>query len=185
MKRTIATIALALLMCCSAFARNKPAEVRHADVKFDKFKNITNITTDTVTANAGHVMLGNSMDAHNLIRQVDMIAAISCAGQVTHCVPIAVEFLLVGQTVNWCMRAKSISLLIDGQSESVPATWDGQVLSGSDLREYISANPTAELLVKLANAKTVDVQIGQFEFSLNDASRVALIDLLTHVDASK
>jgi hypothetical protein len=60
--------------------------------------------------------------------------------------------------------------------------WDGQVLEAEKLVEYNDITISPELLVKLAGAKTVDVQIGVFEFSLTDANLASIRDIATHTD---
>lgn len=178
MKRIAALVVL--LVVGSAFAERSP---KPAQVSFDKFKNVTRVSTDTLDrANAGKVTYDGGKDAHVIVRSVGLGASLACEGQVTKCTPKVIELLFIGNTADWSMKCDHINLLIDGKPETIKADWDGQVLSGDDLREYIDTNPTPELLVELANAKTVDVQIGLFDFTLSDTAIAVLKDLATHID---
>ena len=176
MKNLLVTVALALLMCCSAFAK-KTADVK---VTFDKFKNKTHVSVSIDRANDGKITI-NGEDARVLVRRFEVVAALTCEGQTDKCTPTSMELLFVGATSDWSLKTSHIDFLIDGKPESIPADWDGQVLSGDDLREYIDSNPDNEFIVRLANAKRVDVKIGSFDFTLSEDTLAALRLLAGHI----
>jgi hypothetical protein len=151
-------------------------------VKFDKFKNTTQIMASQTLA--GHVTFDNgTRDASLLIQAMNVIVGFACEGQVESCHPSSIELLFIATTSDWHMSGGGqVNLLIDGKPASAgKASWDGQVLGADDLREYLDTNISPELLIKLAKAKTVDVQIGLFDFSLTDKNFAALKDVTTHV----
>ncbi|MGA8068621.1 MAG: PEGA domain-containing protein, partial [Terriglobales bacterium] len=117
-----------------------------------------------------------------LIHRMGMVIGFTCEGQVDSCKPAAVELLLVGHTSDWMMNGKHVvNLLIDGNPVTAgKADWDGQVLEAENLVEYNDMTIGPELLAKLAGAKTVDVQIGVFEFSLTDANLASIKDIASH-----
>lgn len=153
-------------------------------VTFDKFKNTTHFMTEETQASK--VTLSGGKDASMLIHHMGMVIGFLCAEQVKKCEPAGVALLFVGHTSSWRMHGSNeVSLLIDGKPASAgKASWNGQVLKGDDLREYNEATVSPELLDKLAGAKTVDVQIGVFEFSLTDANLAAIRDIASHAGVS-
>jgi hypothetical protein len=124
---------------------------------FDRFKNVTHFMT-TETA-ASKVTFDGGKDASFLIHRMGMVAGFSCEGQVEICKPARIDLLFVAHTSNWTMKGgKTINLLIDGKPDTAgKAGWDGQVLGADDLVEYNDTNIRPDLLIKLAEAKTVDV----------------------------
>jgi PEGA domain len=147
---------------------------------FDKFKNTTNFMTKETAASK--VTFDGGKDASVLIRHIGVVFGFSCEGQVDSCKPPRVELLFIAHTSNWTMKGgKTVNLLIDGKPATAGnADWDGQVLEADNLVEYNDATIDPELLTKLADAKTVDVQIGLFEFSLTDANLASIRDLAAH-----
>jgi hypothetical protein len=163
---------LVLLSSVSSMAQTKTT--------FDRFKNTTHfMATETQT---GKVTFDGGKDASILIRRMGMIVGFTCEGQVDGCKPTGVELLFVAHTPEWAMNGNlQVSLLIDGKPEPVGnADWDGQVLDAEDLVEYNDLTIGNELLAKLAGAKTVDVQIGLFEFSLTGTNLASLRDIASH-----
>ncbi len=148
---------------------------------FDKFKNITHITTTETPASK--VTYDGGKNASILIHKMSMVVAFTCEGQVNICKPGSVELLFIAHTSDWMMKGgKTVNLLIDGKPATAgKADWDGQVLQAENLVEYNDITITPELLTKLADAKTVDVQIGLFEFSLTDANSASIRDIASHV----
>jgi hypothetical protein len=148
---------------------------------FDKFKHKT--TFSTKATKAGAVSLSNGTDASILIHSMGVVVAFGCDGQAEGCDPQAIELLFIASTSDWRMNGQNeVNLLIDGKPDSAgKASWDGQVLDAEDLREYLDTNIGPKLLVKLANAKTVDVQIGVFQFSLTPSNIAAFKDIATHL----
>jgi hypothetical protein len=147
---------------------------------FDKFKNTTHFMTQETRT--GTVTYDGGKDASPLIHRMTMTVGFSCDGQVTACMPKTVELLFAASTSDWMMRGNNeVNLLIDGKPASAgKADWDGQVLDADSLVEYNDAQISPDLLEKLAAAKTVDVQIGLFEFSLTDANLAAFRDIAAH-----
>lgn len=147
---------------------------------FDKFKNKTRFSTEETRTSK--VTYDGGKDASVLIHRMGMVVAFTCEGQVAACKPSEVELLFIGYTSDWTMgRNAEVNFLIDGKPESGGnADWDGQVLGADNLREYNDVTISPELLVKFAEARAVDVQIGLFEFSLTDANLDSIKDIATH-----
>ncbi len=148
---------------------------------FDRFKNTTQfMTAETPTSK---VTFDGGKDASVLIHHMGMVVGFSCEGQVDSCKPAGVELLFIASTSDWTMKGgKTVNLLIDGKPATAgKADWDGQVLEAESLVEYNDTTISPELLTKLAEAKTVDVQIGLFEFSLTDANLASIRDIAAHM----
>ena len=154
--------------------------VAQTKATFDKFKNTTRLmTAETGTSK---VTYDGGKDASLLVQRMGVVVGFSCPGQVDDCKPSEVELLFIGYTSDWTMKGQhTLNLLIDGKPTSAgKVDWDGQVLEAEKLVEYNDITISPELLVKLAGAKTVDVQIGVFEFSLTDANLASIRDIATH-----
>ncbi len=148
---------------------------------FDRFKNVTHfMTAETPTSK---VTFDGGKDASILIRHMGMVIGFSCEGQVDTCKPAKVELLFIARTSDWRMKGgNAVNLLIDGKPATAgKADWDGQVLEADSLVEYNDTTIDPELLTNLAEAKTVDVQIGLFEFSLTAANLASIRDLAAHM----
>ena len=165
-------ISLAVLVPVMSLAQTKTT--------FDKFKNKTHFMS--VETQASKVTYGGGKDASILIHRMGMVIGFVCEGQVDSCKPAGVELLFIGYTSDWMMNGKhEVNLLIDGKPFIAgKADWDGQVLEAENLVEYNDMTVSPELLGKLAGAKTVDVQIGLFEFSLTDANLASIRDIASH-----
>jgi hypothetical protein len=149
-------------------------------VTFDKFKNSTHfMTAETRTSK---VALSDGKDVSVLIHRMGMVIGFICEGQVDSCIPHGVELLFVAHTSSWEMNGRNeVNFLIDGKPETAgKASWDGQVLDADDLLEYNDVIVSQELLTQLAGARSVDVQIGAFQFSLTDSNLSAIKDIATH-----
>lgn len=170
--KQVSIAVLVLLASGSSIAQTKTT--------FDRFKNTTHFMT--VESAAGKVTFDGGKDASILIRHMGMVVGFGCEGQVDSCKPTQVELLFVARTADWTMKGNlPVNLLIDGKPDSAgKADWDGQVLEADNLAEYNDLSVSPELLVKLAGAKTVDVQIGLFEFSLTDANLASVRDIAGH-----
>jgi hypothetical protein len=147
---------------------------------FDKFKNTTHfMTAETETSK---VTYDGGKDASILIHRMGIIVGFTCEGQVDSCKPKNVELLFIAHTSDWTMNGNlPVNLLIDGKPDNAgKADWDGQVLEAENLVEYNDITISPELLTKLAGAKTVEVQIGVFEFSLTDSNLASLKDITSH-----
>jgi hypothetical protein len=169
----LATSALLLLLTAAA-------SLAETKVTFDKFKNTTHfITSETQTSK---VTLSGGKDASILIHRMGMVTAFGCQGQVESCIPLGIELLFVAHTSDWVMNERNeVNFLIDGRPEAAgKASWDGQVLEAEDLVEYNDVFVSQTLLARLASARSVDVQIGAFEFSLTDTNLSSLRDAATH-----
>jgi hypothetical protein len=172
----IAIPALALL-----FFSATGAGAQTTTVSFDKFKNRTHFMTSKTQA--GKVSLVGGRDASILVRRMEMIIGFSCEGQVDSCAPNLVEFLFIANTASWCFQGPhEVNLLMDGKPVALgKSTGDGTVNAGDDLTEYIDPTISPELLTTLSKAKSVDVEIGNFEFSLTDKNFLALKDAVLHL----
>lgn len=155
-----------------------PAQTK---ITFDKFKNVTHFMgketqTDKVTYDGGK-------DISLLIHRMGVVPGFSCEGQVESCKPAGVELLFIAYTSDWEMKGRQVvNLLIDGKPATAgKADWDGQVLGADNLVEYNDTTIAPELLIQLAEAKTVEVQIGLFEFSLTDANLASIRDIAAHM----
>jgi len=133
---------------------------------------------------ASRVTYGGGKDASILIHQMGMVIGFSCEGQVDTCKePVGIELLFIARTADWAIKSgNTVTLLIDGKAATAgKAAWDGQVLGAENLVEYNDTNISPGLLIQLAKANTVDVQIGLFEFSLTDANLAAITDIARHI----
>jgi hypothetical protein len=112
-----------------------------------------------------------------------MVVGFSCEGRADSCTPNAIELLFIANTANWSFQGKhEVNLLVDGKPITAgKADWDGTVNSGDDLTEYMDTNISPELLTTMSKAKPVDVQIGNFEFSLTEKNLLALMDIFLHL----
>ena len=153
-----------------------------AKATFDKFKNVTYFKTEETQA--GNVTYDGGKDGSLLVRRTGMIVAFNCQGQVQHCRPSIIELLFIGYTSDWIMNGNNVvNLLIDDKPASAgKAEWDGQVLEVDNLVEYNDTNISLALFKRLAGAKSVDVQVAGFEFSLTDANLAAIRDLASHAE---
>jgi hypothetical protein len=147
---------------------------------FDKFKNATHFSTQETETSK--VTFDGGKDASILIHRLGMVVGFTCEGHVDSCTPARIEFLFIGHTSDWVMNGKNaVNLLIDGKPETAgTADWDGQVLEAENLAEYLDTMISPELLAKMAGAKTVDVEIGVFEFSLTAANLASIRDIAAH-----
>jgi hypothetical protein len=169
----VSTALLVLLASVSSMAQTKTT--------FDKFKNITHLATGMTETSK--VTYDGGKDASILIRRMEMTISFACEGQVDSCKPTGVELLFVAHTSDWVMneRNRVVNLLSDGKPDNAgKASWDGQVLEAENLVEYNDTTISPELLTKLARAKTIEVQIGLFEFSLTDANLASIRDIAGH-----
>jgi hypothetical protein len=175
MRRIAATVLVSLVLVGSALAQ--------IDVKFDKFKNITTFMADETQASK--VTYDGGKDISILVHKMGIVAGFSCEGKVDSCKPKNVELLFVARTSEWHMNGNlSVNLLIDGKPATAgKANWDGQVLEAESLVEYNDTNISPELLAQLAGAKSVEVQIGAFEFSMTSENLAALRSLWAHCGA--
>jgi hypothetical protein len=150
-------------------------------VQFDKFKNVTRFASEETASSS--VTYDGGKDVSILVHSMSTVVAFHCEGQVDRCQPATIELLFIAHTSDWQMHGKNeVTLLIDGKPVIAgKADWDGQVLEAENLVEYNDTNISPGLLVKLAGAKKVDVQIGVFEFSLTDKNFVAIRDIATHL----
>lgn len=151
-------------------------------VTFDKFKNLTHISTEETQA--GNVTFDDGKDASLLISRTGMVVAFRCPGRAQVCKPSIVELLFIGYTSDWVMNGNlRVILLIDGKA--VPAgraEWDGEVIEADSLMEDNDLNISLALLKRMAAAKSIDVQIGEFEFSLTGANLAAIKDIASHTE---
>jgi len=153
-----------------------------AKVVFDKFKNVTHISTEQTQT--GDVTYNGGKDASRMIRSMEMIVAFRCPGQAQRCKPSIIEVLFTAYTSDWTMNGNNQAIfLIDGKpSSTIRSEWDGQVIEADSFVEFNDLNVGPALFRRLAGAKSIDVQIGSFEFSLTDANLAALRDIGKHTD---
>jgi hypothetical protein len=149
---------------------------------FDKFKNLTHISTEETQT--GNVTYGGGKDASLMIPRMGMIVGFRCPGQAQHCKPSIIEVLFTAYTSDWTMNGNNHAIfLIDGKPLSAGhAEWDGQVIDVDSLMEFNDLNIGPVLFRRLAGAKSIDVQIGSFEFSLTDANLAAIKDIASHAE---
>jgi len=168
---------LILVISCVALAHGQTM------ANFDKFKNITDVSTKETYA--GTVRLYNGKPASLLVTRMGMIVGFPCQGQVTGCTKSgnSIELLFVGYTSDWSFhRDCDVELLIDGRPASAgKADWDGTVRGSDDLVEYMDTHISPELLRAMSQAKAVEVQLGGFNFSLTGKNLAALRDVATHL----
>jgi hypothetical protein len=151
-------------------------------VKFDKFKQKTTLMTERTAT--GKASLSDGHDLAFLVHRIEMVVGFSCDGEVSTCSPKGVELLFVAHTSNWVWNGSSkvTTLLIDNKPVDVgKADWDGTVVEADNLVEYLDTNIDRELLEKLSQAKTVEVQIGEIQFALTDANLDAIHSLSSHL----
>lgn len=174
----------------SAFGGDKP--LKPLTPTFDKFKNTTTIGSWMIEV-GNTVHRGGSADSAKGsngreygLSEMSVGAVILCPGNVDSCSPSMVTLDFHSYTRQWIfMTAHSVILLIDGARESLGAgEWNGLVLGANFLDETIAVAIPTDLFVKIANARTVDVQINGFEFSLKDKNFAALKQLAEHLDQS-
>ncbi len=167
--KQVALVPLVLLASAISLAQTKTT--------FDKFKNTTHFQARETQASK--VTYDGGKDASLLIHRMGMVIGFTCEGQVDNCKPAGVELLFVGYTSDWAMNGKHVvNLLVDGRPVTAgKSDWDGQVLGAENLVEYNDMTISLDLLTKLAGAKTVDVQIGLFEFSLTDDNLASIRDV--------
>lgn len=128
---------------------------------YDKFKDLTNVETEKYS-------IGWAKNYRILVPEMEMVAVMQCPGKRAVCGPRNVGLIFIAHTSDWQMsRHTQGILLIDGQRAPLgAASYDGQVLSVDDLREYISFNIKPSLVKQLARAKKVELQLGNYEFDI-------------------
>src|SRR5580693_5634936 len=94
MKRIAATVLVSLVLVGSALAQT--------NVKFDKFKNITNFVASETESSK--VTYDGGKDISILIHKMSITASFSCEGKVDSCKPKNVELLFVASTSAWHMN---------------------------------------------------------------------------------
>lgn len=174
--------AIALLFLIASAISTAQTETDQTKIIFDKFKNLTHLTTLETTAR--NVTYDGGKDASNLVRRMGMIVHFNCPGRAQSCKPAIVELLFVGYTSDWIMNGNNRAIfLIDGKAASGGhVDWDGHVIEADSLLEDNDLNISLPLLKRLAGAKSVDVQIGEFEFSLSDENLAAIKDIASHAE---
>jgi hypothetical protein len=159
--------------------------VAQTEVRFDKFKNITRF--DSATADAGPVTIDSGKDASPLIHRMEVNFGFVCPGQAASCLPENIQMLFEAHTSTWVMQGtkETVRLLIDGSPETMEeGATDGQVLGPDDLREYRVVSVSTAMFNRMANAKTIEVQIGMFEFSFTQGNLASLRDLARYCTAA-
>ena len=149
--------------------------------KFDKFKNVTTFRSENT--DTGHVSYDGGKRA---LVGMKMSAGFDCRGQLDVVCPISNSsgyLVFIATTMGWHFSDnRELILLIDGEPLNLGSmSWDGQVLGADDLREYLGVDINPSILIKLAHAKTVEAQLGIFEFSFTQENLAVFKELDVHL----
>ena len=173
--------ALTLLSTSPTSAQKKDERIT---ARFDKFKNETHFRSEPT--HTGSVTYDGGKNAYWSVRSMDVQAEIACRGQLDVGCPTSASsgfLIFTATTSGWHFSDnRELILLIDGEPLKVGTTsWDGQVLDADDLREYLEIETGPLLLIRLAKAKTVEVQLGIFEFPLTEENLAVFKELNVHL----
>lgn len=89
----------------------------------------------------------------------------------------SIGFHYSGDEWKYLKTARRIVFLADGKRFETPMTHDGDVRSGGNISEFMWANMLYADFEKIANAKSVEFQIGTTECVLADNVRASLAEL--------
>lgn len=155
--------AVLALLCTLGSAMAQQNEV---STNYDRFTDQTRISAPSKPIEITG-LLAHGVDLSRLVHNMDISSNFTCPGKATACHPATVELVFTASTSRLEFPGSYGRLLIDGKAIDLGrGDWDGQIVSGDDLRERIAFNISPALLVRIGKAKHVDVQIGVFEFSL-------------------
>jgi len=162
----------------------QPIPLHDITARFDKFRDTTSFVSERT--HTGSVTFGGK-SAWPLVRSMDVMAGIACPGQLSVGCPTSASsgvLRFTATTSNWHFSDKrELILLIDGEPLKVGTmTWNGQVLEADDLRENLEIETGPLLLIRLAKAKKVEVQLGGiFEFPLTEENLAVFKELNVHL----
>ena len=154
---------LALLWFPSLFAQSQQLGL---NVRYDKFDDLTEVYTSRSN-------LADVTTRQKRKRDVRLSLRYVCPGTTSHCHPEKIELMFVSPSISEYMKTHKLVLIADGKRIQAAASWDVGYDSNSEHSEEgrhvekIRSDISADDLVTIAGAKTVEGKLGNTTFKLS------------------
>lgn len=150
-----------------------PQDAPRTSSQYDRFKDVT-----TIASEYEHVRFSNARD----VRFVQFRCVVTHKGQTLKVPPVKMTFGFMVTSYEWQFKHSqrpSLIILVNGKNilDGNAETLDSRASAGYVV-EVQAVELERDIVKQMANAKTVEIQIGTLELSLTSANQQTLRDLI-------